>query len=104
VESSFIPVAEMARLNPKFRIWPMDWLVTQRFDSISRVASLGMPALFIQDGLDCVMPAFMAQRMYDRAPGPKSLLNVPGAGHDNCAVIGGEQYVAPAKEFLEGLK
>src|SRR5450631_3340513 len=43
VESSFTSVVEMSRLNSKFRIWPMDWLVTQRFDSIGRVGSLGMP-------------------------------------------------------------
>ena len=83
----------------------MDWLVTQLFDSISRVASLGMPVLFIHGSSDCVVPVFTAQRMYDhRAAGPKSLLIVPGAGHDNCAVVGGEQYVAPVKEFLGGLK
>ena len=104
VESSFTSVVEMARLNPKFRIWPMDWLVTQRFNSISRVGSLGMPALFIHGGSDHVVPVFMAQRMYDRAPGPKSLVIIPGGGHDNCAVVGGEQYVAAVKEFLEGLK
>lgn len=80
VESSFTSAVDMARLNPKFRIWPMDWLVTQRFDSISRVGSLGMPVLFIHGGSDHVVPVFMAQRMYDRVAGPKSLAIIPGAG------------------------
>lgn len=104
VESSFTSVVEMAQLNSKFRIWPMNLLVSQRFDSIDRVGSLGMPVLFIHGGADHVVPLFMAQRMYDRVPGPKALVVIPSGGHDNCAVVGGEQYVAAVRGFLEGLK
>ncbi len=104
VESSFTSVPEMARLNSKFRIWPMRWLITQRFNSIDRVGSLKMPVLFIHGGADHVVPFFMAQEMYARATGEKSLLIIPGGGHDNCAVVGGEQYVAAVTEFVEGLK
>ena len=46
VESSFTSVVEMSRLNSKFRIWPMNWLITQRFDSIDRVGALGMPPTY----------------------------------------------------------
>ena len=104
VESSFTSVVEMARLNSKFRVLPMNLLVSQRFDSIDRVGSLKMPVLFIHGGADHVVPFFMAQEMYARVPGEKALVIIPGGGHDNCAVVGGEQYVAAVKEFVEGLK
>ena len=80
----------------------MNWLVTQRFDSIDRVGSLGMPVLFIHGGADHFVPLFMAQQMYERVPGQKALVVIPGGGHDNCAVVGGEHYVAAVREFLEG--
>ena len=101
VESSFTSAAEMSRLNYKFRIFPMNWLVTQRFDSIDRVGSLGMPVLFIHGGADHVVPLIMAQQMYERVPGQKALVVIPGGGHDNCAVVGGEQYVAAVRAFVE---
>ena len=104
VESSFTSVLEMSRLNPKFRVLPMSWLVTQRFDSIDRVGSLKMPVLLIHGNADHVVPLFMAQQMYQTVPGQKTLVVIPGGGHDNCAVVGGDLYVAAVREFVEGLK
>ena len=103
VESSFTSVLEMSRLNPKFRLLPMSWLVTQRFDSIDRVGSLKMPVLFIHGNADHVVPLFMAQQMYARVPGQKALAIIPGGGHDNCAVVGGDLYVTAVRQFVEGL-
>ena len=102
VESSFTSTLEMSRLNSKFRVLPMSWLITQRFDSIDRVGSLKMPVLFIHGSADHVVPLFMAQQMYERVPGQKALAVIPGGGHDNCAVVGGDLYVAPVRDFVEG--
>jgi pimeloyl-ACP methyl ester carboxylesterase len=104
VESSFTSVAEMAQLNSRFRILPMSLLVTQRFDSLGRVGSLKMPVLLIHGDKDRVVPLFMAQRLYDSAPGPKTLVVIPGGGHDNCATVGSEQYVAAVRKFVTGLQ
>ena len=104
VESSFTSVVEMARLNSRFRVLPMDWLVTQHFDSIGRVGALKMPVLFIHGSEDRVVPTSMATRLYDHAPDPKALVFIAGGGHDNCAVVGREQYTAAVKEFLERLQ
>ena len=104
VESSFTSVLDMSRLNPKFRLLPMSWLITQRFDSIDRVGSLKMPVLLIHGNADHVVPLFMAQQMYQTVPGQKTLVVIPGGGHDNCAVVGGDLYVAAVREFVEGLK
>ena len=82
----------------------MDWLVTQLFDSISRVASLGMPVLFIHGSSDCVVPVFTAQRMYDhRAAGPKSLLIVPGdPGTTTALSSAGSSTSHRSRSFWEG--
>ncbi len=104
VESSFTSAVEMSRLNTRFRIFPMNWLVTERFDSVDRVESLGMPVLLIHGGADHVVPLLMAQQLYERMPGPKTLVVVPAGGHANCATMGGEQYAAAVQKFVEGLQ
>jgi hypothetical protein len=63
-----------------------------------------MPVLFIHGGADHVVPLLMAQQMYERVPGPKTLVVIPAGGHANCATMGGEQYVAAVRKFVEELQ
>lgn len=36
VDSSFTSMSDMAMLDPKFRVFPIDWLIHERFDSLSK--------------------------------------------------------------------
>ena len=88
VEGSFTSMADMAREVHGLGFLPIDWLVTQRFDSMANVGALTMPVLFTHGQMDNVMPYSMSERLHPAAREPKSLLLVPGAGHSSIAVVG----------------
>ncbi|NJK49337.1 alpha/beta hydrolase [Candidatus Gracilibacteria bacterium] len=101
VEGTFTSIGAVAEEVSLYRLFPIDWIVTEKFDSLSKVRSLKMPALFIHGTADEVVPAKMSQQLYDATPEPKKLLLIPNAGHNDAASLGGEQYLEALIEFLE---
>jgi len=101
VESSFTSIGDIAKLQSRFWMFPVDLILNQRFDSISKVRSLQMPVLFIHGTADFLVPAVMSQQLYAAAPEPKHLFLVPGAGHNNLAEIAGMQYLQAVQKFCQ---
>ena len=101
VESSFTSIREIVEHQGRFWMFPVDLILTSRFDSISKVRSLLVPVLFIHGTADLQVPAFMSQQLYAAAPEPKQLLLVSGAGHNNVAEIAGVQYFQAVQKFLQ---
>jgi pimeloyl-ACP methyl ester carboxylesterase len=102
VEGSFTSMADMAQQVHGLGWLPLDALLTQRFDSLSKIASIRMPVLFIHGEIDDVVPPAMSRRLHAAAPEPRSLLLVPGAGHSSIAVVALERYRAALREFTVG--
>ena len=100
VESSFTSMRDMGRRINWLRHLPLDWIVTQRFDSLAKIGKLRMPVLFIHGTADDVVPAEMSQRLYEAAPQPKQLALIPNAGHSSIAVVGLAQYRWAVQEFV----
>jgi hypothetical protein len=104
VESSFTSIEGMVDFISPYRLLPIDWLLTQRFDSLSKVRSLQSPILFIHGTADRTVPAWMSRSLYAATTAPKALLLVPHAGHNNIAEIGGEMYWQAIEDFIERSK
>jgi pimeloyl-ACP methyl ester carboxylesterase len=98
MESSFTSMVEMARR--KFRLFPVDYLLHERFDSIAKVPRLRMPVLFIHGTADRTIPPAMSELLFALAPEPKRLLLVPGAHHDDCAIVGADLYGGALQQFV----
>ncbi len=47
-----------------------------------------------------MLPPRMAQQLYDAAPEPKQLALIPGAGHEDAAVVNAAAYFAALSSFL----
>lgn len=93
VEGSFTTMRSMVdHLYRQFGIFPVDWLLHQKFDSLKKVSSLSMPVLFIHGTDDRLIPAKMSQSLFDAASEPKKLLLVPEAGHHDVGELGSESY------------
>ena len=91
VESAFTSIYDMARLEPKYGIFPVELLLNQRFESIKKVAHLELPVLYIHGTADRVVPYTMGRALYEQSGGRKRFVAVPGGGHDdNTAVAPGE--------------
>jgi len=105
VEGSFTSTRAMVDFQKGlFWLFPIDWLLTQRFDSLSKVDRLQMPVLFIHGTADNVVPVEMSKKLFDAAPEPKQLYIVPGGGHNNVAQIGGAEYLQIVSQFLGSSK
>lgn len=101
VESSFTSMQEMADLKGWSRVFPVNLLLTQRFDSIAKVKSLKLPVLFTHGTFDQRVPFQMSQTLFAVAPEPKQLVLFPGANHNNVAEIAGPQYLQAVQRFME---
>ena len=100
VESSFTSMLDMGRRSAWLQQLPLDWLITQRFDSLAKIGKLNMPVLFIHGTADDIIPHEMSQRLYEAAPQPKRLVLIPNAGHSSIAVVGLAQYRRAVQEFV----
>jgi fermentation-respiration switch protein FrsA (DUF1100 family) len=102
VEGSFTSARAMVDFQAGvYRVFPIDLLLTQRFDSIAKVDRLQMPVLFIHGIADTVVPTQMSKKLFDAAPEPKQLYIVPDGGHNNSAQIGGAEYLLRVRQFLD---
>lgn len=101
VEGSFTSIRKIVEHQNSFWMFPVDLILTQRFDSISKVRSLLVPVLFIHGTSDWQVPAAMSQQLYAAAPEPKQLVLIPGAGHNDVAEVAGSQYLQAVQRFVQ---
>ena len=100
-EGTFTSIEEMAGLSKVFRLFLLNWLVTQRFDSINKIESLQTPILILHGTDDEVIPLSMAKKLLAAAPEPKQLEIFPRAGHNNLPEFGDRQFLQTLKQFIK---
>lgn len=100
-ESCFTSIKDMAKYRRRIQIFPLNLLVTQKFDFINKVKLLEMPVLFIHGMKDEVVPVAMSQRLFAAAAEPKELLLIPNAGHNNLTQVDSDRYLATLQEFFD---
>jgi uncharacterized protein len=101
VESSFTSIRQVVDYKNKLWMFPVDLLVTQRFESIKKVPNIKMPVLFIHGTADSTVPAFMSQKLFQAAREPKTLLLVKGSEHNNTAEVATAQYIEAVRSFVQ---
>jgi pimeloyl-ACP methyl ester carboxylesterase len=101
VQSSFTSIRDMVDRTRNLGLFPVNWILHQRFDSIDKVPALQMPVLFIHGTADFQVPSTMSELLYAAAPDPKRLWLVPAAGHNNVADTAGPRYFQVVRQFIE---
>ncbi|MEM7762070.1 MAG: alpha/beta fold hydrolase [Cyanobacteria bacterium P01_A01_bin.40] len=99
-EGTFTSMRDMADLMPGLKIFPLNWLITQRFDSLSKVASVQVPWLIFHGTADETIPLSMANQLSTAASEPKQLVVILQANHNNLPELGGEEYLRTIKQFM----
>jgi fermentation-respiration switch protein FrsA (DUF1100 family) len=100
LETPFLSVPALAR-----RYYPIvpGFLIRTRFDTAKKIGKISAPKLFIQAEDDEIVPESHARRLYELAPQPKELYRIPGAGHNDTYVVGGEAYLRAWERFLRSI-
>ena len=91
VESSFTSLEEMAKALT-YPWLPVGLVLSQKFDSVSKMAKVHMPVLIVHGAADRFVPARFSEALYRAAPGPKKLLLIDGGSHNNSMRTGASQY------------
>jgi len=99
IESSFTTLPDIARAL-SYPWLPVQLLMTQKFDSVHKIAALHMPVLIVHGARDGFVPARFSEELYEAAPEPKKLLLVNGATHNNSMRVGSAEYLQAMHELF----
>lgn len=98
-ESTFTSMVDIGKL--KYSLLPVEQLLNQRFDSLSKVSHLKVPLLLIHGTWDRLVPYQMSQRLYETASQPKFEKLVEGGQHQNIGLVAPLEYRAAVTEFIQ---
>ena len=101
-ESAFTSIEDMAKAERAYSYFPIHLLVHEKFASLSKMPSIKIPILFIHGASDELVSFHMSEQLYAAASGAKQLVLIEGAGHEDCATVGGEKYKRAVESFLKG--
>jgi pimeloyl-ACP methyl ester carboxylesterase len=79
---------------------PARRLVTDRFDSIARIAEIQAPLLIVHGALDTLIPIRHGRALFEAARAPKTFVELPDRGHNE---MQGLEFEAGIRKFLESL-
>ncbi len=75
-------------------------MIDDRWDSIGRIASIDVPVLVLAGTADTVVPYAQSVRLFEAAPGPKRLITLEGADHNDPALTFGARLIDETARFL----
>jgi len=100
LESTFTSAVSLGK--EAFPFLPVSLLLRHRFDTASKIARLTAPVLVVHSPDDDVVPYHHGRALFERAPEPKTFLEIGGSHNDGYAETG-ERYVQSLRSFLEPL-
>jgi uncharacterized protein len=91
VEGTFTSIPDVAS-SMKWGWLPVGPLITQRFESVRKVAKVGAPLLVVHGENDHLINSELGRKLYDAAQGKKLFLLVEGGSHYSTMALGLGQY------------
>ncbi len=91
VEGTFTSIPDVAS-SMKWGWLPIGPLITQRFESVRKVAKIGSPLLVVHGGNDRLINSELGRRLYEAAPGKKLFLLIEGGSHYSTMSLGQGKY------------
>ncbi len=79
LEAPYTSVADVAQ--GVFPLFPVSWLVRDRFDSLGKIARVGVPLFVIHGERDGTIPVRFGRALFAAASEPKEAIWPPDAGH-----------------------
>jgi uncharacterized protein len=91
VEGTFTSIPDVAS-SMKWGWLPVGPLITQRFESVKKVAKVGAPLLVVHGERDNLIKSKLGRKLYEAAQGRKLFLLVEGGSHYSTMSMGLSKY------------
>ena len=98
LRSPFTSLAEVGKIH--YPWLPVGLVLIDRFPSIDRIGSVTAPVMIVAGDRDDVVPEALSKKLYDAASDPKRYLLVPGTGHNDLLLAGGDRVIDEVGRFL----
>ena len=98
LQSGFASAGDIAQNAYPFL--PARWLLSDRYDSLSKMKSIHCPVLVIHGDQDSVIPMRFGKTLFDSANEPKEWSPIAGANHNDLSWVGGKEYLKTIDAFL----
>ena len=101
LETPFTSILEMGKKLYPFL--PVSLLLKTKYDSLSKIRNIKVPILIMHGDKDDLVPFEHGKRLYDMANEPKEFYTIPGAGHNDTHIVGGDEYFDVIRSFVKKL-
>lgn len=98
LRSPFTSLADIASVH--YPVIPVSLLLRDRYESIDMIGGIEAPLLVIAGSADRIIPSEQSKRLFDAANEPKRLAVIENAGHNDLALLAGEEMVREMVAFL----
>lgn len=99
VEGTFTSIPDVVR-TMAWGWLPVGPLITQRFESVKRVADIGSPLLVVHGSEDRLIKPDLGRALFEAAREPKRFVLVEGGSHHNTNSVGLDQYRLALSEMF----
>ena len=91
VEGTFTSIPDVVSTF-KWGWLPVSGLITQRFESVRKVAEIGSPLLVVHGSQDSLIQPALGRKLFEAAQEPKQFVLVEGGSHHNTNSVGQPAY------------
>jgi uncharacterized protein len=91
LEATFTSVKDMIA-STSWSFLPVDLILTQRFDTLSKIGEIRAPILITHGTQDRIVPFEMGEKLFEAAKSKKRFIKVEGGSHHNLSYVAFDQY------------
>ncbi|CAD5109137.1 alpha/beta hydrolase [Zestomonas carbonaria] len=100
IESTFTSLADVADAMTRTPL-SLRWLLSQKFDSLSKIGQVGVPVLIAHGTDDRYVPSRFSEELFAAASEPKQLLLIEGGTHNNSLRMGRSEYLRAMQALFQ---
>lgn len=80
---------------------PTSLLLWDRYPNLETIRTIDAPVMVIAGSADTIVPVEQSRRLFEASPGPKRLVVIDGADHNDFALVAGARLVDEVVAFLD---